>query len=120
MATQVTIKGADRLATTLERAADELRDLGPVNTEAGEHAAETARRAAPRRSGALAASIGSTASRDSVQVHAASRYAGVINYGWPRRNIAAQPFLTNVLDDDRIPRIYLEAITRIINRIEGA
>jgi hypothetical protein len=96
------VTGADRVARRMRDFARSDLDqaLAAAQRDAAKDIARAARRRAPRRSGALARSIGT---RRNV-VFASADHAGVIHWGWRRRGIAPQPFLTEALRD-RIGRI---------------
>lgn len=89
------VSGARRLRATLAAAGDELVDLRQANRDAAEVAAGAARQAAPRRSGALVASILPSAVKGGALVRAGGPrvpYANVIHWGWRARGIESQPF----------------------------
>ena len=73
----------------------------------------------PVRSQKLQNSVRALASKRSGRV-AAGRvsipYAGVIHYGWPDRNITAQPFLTDALaqEESRVVDEFMDGLERII------
>jgi hypothetical protein len=50
------------------------------------------------------------------------RYAAVQHWGWPKRNIAAQPWAADAAarTQDRWENTYLSALEKIIATIEGA
>lgn len=80
---------------------------------------------APRRSGKLAGSIrpGATQKAGVVRAGRASiPYAGVIHWGWPGHNIAAQPFLTEAAaaTESTWSDLYWAELQRVIESIEGA
>lgn len=82
---------------------DDLKDaFGAIAKEAAERAA----RHAPKVSGRLAGGIrGNRAQSKAVVIAGRSSipYAGPINYGWPARNIAANPFMQRA-DAEMQPR----------------
>jgi hypothetical protein len=80
---------------------------------------------APRRSGALAASVRGAGQAGAAVVRAGRAsvpYANPIHWGWPSRHITAQPFLYDAIADsaDQIEGTYLAALEQIIQSIEGA
>ena len=84
--------------------------------------ARTAEANAPRRSGRLAASIRPQGTQREGRVAAGKAsvpYAGPIHFGWPARNIASQPFLTDALhsEEETVVDIYLIETDRLIDRI---
>ena len=110
--------GADRLMATLDRAAGELGDLSHAGREVATTIAASARRRAPRRTGALAGSITESVDGDSAEVGTAIRYAPFVEYGPPY----PQPFMAPALDEasGSIEPAYADDIGRIISHIEGA
>jgi hypothetical protein len=107
---------ADRVGTRVEglsRVVRQVRALGleveDLKDAFAKIAAEGARRAAahaPKRSGRLAADIrGNRATSKAVVTagRASLKYAGPINYGWPKRNILASEFLQKA-DQEMEPR----------------
>jgi phage gpG-like protein len=117
----VEVLGADRLAATMGRAAHDLGDLGAANSRAGEAVANPARSAAPRVTGALAASIRTDRDRDGATVSATVVYASVINYGWAAHGIAANPFLTGTFErqERTVVDVYAAELDNIVGRIRG-
>lgn len=88
---EVRVDSAD-VERALARLADDLADL-PVQLVA-DRAARAVAGFAPRRSGRLASSVsGWDAGGARVEVRVESVYGGVINYGWPARNIAPAGFV---------------------------
>lgn len=79
----------------------EVEDLkGAFSTIAAE-GAQVAAAAAPRRTGRLAGDVRGNRARSKAVVTAGRssiRYAGVINYGWPARGIAASGFMQTASD----------------------
>lgn len=99
-------------------------DLKAENRVLADDVTDTARRLVPRRSGRLASNIRPGATARTGIVRAGGRgvpYAGPIHFGWARRNIQPDPFLYDALDErrDEVERAYLQAITRICERIDG-
>lgn len=92
----VRVEGLNRLVRELQGLGLELDDLKDAFAEIARKGAETASSFAPKRTGALAASIRGNRAKNKAVVAAGKarvRYAGPINYGWPARNIRASSFL---------------------------
>lgn len=124
MAATVTVEGARELRATMKRAGDDLGDLKDAHAEVANYVAGAARSAAPIASGRLAASIRGNRAAASAVVKAGSAavpYAGPIHWGWPARNVAAQPFLTATAaeTEPHWTETYLAAIRRIVERVHG-
>lgn len=121
----VEVDGARELRRSMKRAGADLGDLKDANQRAGQTVANAAGGLAPRRSGALAGAIRASRAVSSVTVKAGGArvpYAGPIHWGWPLRNIAAQPFLSDAAtgtEPQWLPQ-YEKEIADIVDRIEGA
>lgn len=76
-------------------------DLSDVLSVIAAEVASDARGLAPRRTGRLAGDIRTSRSKTKALVLAGDAkvpYAGPVHYGWPRRHIAANLFLTKAAD----------------------
>lgn len=92
----VRVEGLNKLVRDLQKLGLEVDDLKEAFGEIASKGAEIAASFAPKRSGALAASIrGNRAKNKAVVMSGKARvkYAGAINYGWPRRNIKPARFM---------------------------
>lgn len=85
----------------LRRLADGLEDVD--TTPVAQRAARAVAGFAPRRSGRLARAVVARPAPEGAEIRVEIVYGGVINYGWPRRNIGARRFVergtTAVLPD---------------------
>ena len=117
----VQVKGADRLVDTLKASAEQLADLQRAHEAVGAMVSSAARGLAPKRSGALAASVAATVAVAGVDVGADTPYAGVIHWGWPAHNIAAQPFIEKAIEGTQAQseQIYLTEVDDILSKVEG-
>lgn len=118
----VTVDGADRLAITMRAAAADLADMSTSNRAVGEVVRARAASAAPKVSGRLAGSVRAYPARGEVEIASALVYAPPINYGWPARNIVAQPFMVNAVNDSRAAVVarYASDVGSTIKHIRGA
>jgi hypothetical protein len=96
------IKGLKQVIRSMERLGVSVSDMKGAFTKIGNRGVSTAKQIAPHRSGALAGTIRQSKAKNKVLLRAGYEskrlpYAGVIHYGWPRRNIAPQPFLTDTV-----------------------
>ena len=118
----VRVVNARELRAALKRAGDDLDEMKDSHARVSAFVADEAEARAPRRSGRLAASV-----RGSRQVRrarvsaggAAVPWAGPIHWGWPDRNIEAQPFIADAAHDTE-PRwlpTYLEEVEAIVDRV---
>jgi hypothetical protein len=78
---------------------------------------------APVLTGALASSVKGNPSAEKAQILAGSAavpYAGVIEYGWPDRNIDAQPYLNPAVNDNMgyIIEKYNDSIQKAIKQYD--
>lgn len=97
MAARLEVDGLRRLRRDLRRLGDDLSDLTDANALVAAIVTAEAAARAPKRTGRLAATVrGNRAkTRASVRVgYARVPYAGPIHWGWPRRGIEAQPFVS--------------------------
>jgi hypothetical protein len=120
--TTIKVEGADNLRRTLDRAARDLEDMRGANTAAGAFVASASSSAAPRVTGALAASVHGEAVTDGAEIGSSLVYAGPIHNGWPRHHIVAQPFIreTAARTQPTWVSMYGANIRRIVAKIRGA
>lgn len=94
----VEIDGARRLRTTLKKAGYDIADFKKVNRAAATTVASFSKSTAPVRSGKLKSTIRAAGTARAGIVRAGFKrvpYAGPIHWGWPARNIKAQPWLAD-------------------------
>lgn len=125
MSDQVEVKGATELARALVKAGVAVEDLTKVNGEIAQIVTALAKALAPKRTGALAASghTGASKSRASVVFGSASvSYAPAVHWGVPSRGQAAQPFATDARDrtEGQWTREYEKELERIMREVEAA
>ena len=121
----VKVAGANKLRRELKRAGLDMEDLREAHDRAARMVAADSRATAPRRTGALAGSLrgAGTKGRASVRAgYARIPYAGPIHWGWPARNIAAQPWILQTAErtEPAWYGIYLQAVQAILDGVEGA
>lgn len=120
----IKVEGLRQLRKTLREAGDDLSDLKALNKEAADIAARASAARAPVRSGKLKASIRSSGTKTAGIVRAGKKavpYAGPIHWGWFKRNIKPQPFISNGAKDSEgqwLP-IYEQGIDGIVRKVEG-
>lgn len=121
----VRVEGARQLRRDLKRAGIELESLKAAHDEAARFVAARAKIAAPRRTGALASTMrgAGTKGRASVRAgYARTPYGPAIHWGWPARNIAAQPWVSDTAQrtEPHWVLIYRQAVSALLDTIEGA
>lgn len=119
----VRVDGLRQVQRSLERLGVEAADMRDAMQRIGALVAGTARTLVPRRRGRLAATIRPGRAKGKATVRAGSAavpYAGPIHWGWPARNIAAQPFLVDALERDRrrVRRMLDDELGRLISRLD--
>ncbi len=119
----IEVHGAKELRRALKSLPKEYRrELATIHKKAVKPVVDTAKQIAPHRSGRLAGSIRALGSQTMGQVAVGKKtvpYAGVIHYGWPARNIAAQPFLEEALSrrQTQVLNIWLKNQDRLIDKV---
>lgn len=119
----IEVEGAAELRRALKHFDGGLDALKEINHQAAEDVAEAARTRAPVRSGSLVGTIRADRKTRSASVLAGRRkvpYAGPIHFGWPSRNITANPFLYDALDSRReaVAQAYTRGVGALVDRVE--
>jgi len=117
----VKFNGAAEFRAKLQQMGVDLKDFKTINKLIAENVAGDARSRAPRDSGTLAGDIrgGGTKTRAYVSVGRKKiPYAGPIHFGWPARNIQAQPFLYEAIDSraDDVREVYAKRVDELAMR----
>ena len=102
----------NKLEKDIETSSNILSDLG-------RNIASKASAIAPKLTGKLASSVGSKFEKGTLQIYAGNEsvpYAGVIEYGYPMRNIDAQPYLRPSVDMGVIEQKYNQHIEQSIKK----
>ena len=89
------LEGDVPLLASMNKAEKRLTDMGSQYGRTAQTIASRGRSTAPRRTGALAASVGGSGQRMSAEVRSQIVYAGVIHWGWPAHGIEPQPWLSD-------------------------
>lgn len=90
------VTGLRETVRELEALGVDLDDIKDAFAEIATYGAAEAGRLAPHRSGRLGSSVRGNRAKGKAVItagRASVRYAGPINYGWPRRNIRAARFM---------------------------
>lgn len=102
MAASVEVEGLSKVLRDLKTLGLEVDDLKDAFQAIAIEAARRAAGYAPRKTGRLAGDIRGNRAQSKASViagRASIRYAGPINYGWPRRNIAPSGFMQKASDE---------------------
>ena len=127
MSTGVRVEGAARLRRELRRAGDDLGDMTAAHRAVAQIVATMAQATAPRRSGALAATVRGSGTKTRASVRAGYKrtpYAGVIHYGTPSgypRHYQPQPWiqLAATEEEPRWVLVYRQAVDKAIAKVGG-
>lgn len=122
---QVRVEGLSRLRRTLRKAGHDLEDLKDVNAAVAAIVVQAAGAYAPRRTGALAASPRPSRAKARARVLAGGArvpYAGPIHWGWPARNIQAQPWLSQAAQatEPQWTGTYRQGVEDVLSKVKGA
>ena len=125
MADNIKVIGGRRLRRTLRDAGFDLQELKDTNRRVAGIVASEGKTTAPVASGRLAADVRPGATNTAAMVRAGRKaipYAGPIHWGGPKRNIVAQPFLSDAAQrtEPTWQDVYMSYVNKIINTIEGA
>lgn len=123
MAEAITITGVKEVTDSLNKLGRDLKSNIELNKELSANLSQKASAMAPRLTGALASSVKGNPSAEKAQILAGSSavpYAGVIEYGWPDRNIDAQPYLNPAVNDNMgyIIEKYNDSIQKAIKQYD--
>jgi phage gpG-like protein len=120
-AISVEITGVKEVTDTINKLAKDLESNTELNKELSSSLSQKASAMAPRLTGALASSVKGNPSAEKAQILAGSAavpYAGVQEYGWPEKNIQAQPYLRPAVYNNMgyIIEKYNESIQKAIKK----
>ena len=116
---KIEVTGLKEIRAAIRQAEPELRkEFKDVYRNAALAVAGRAYQLAPKYTGNLADSIRPIATLTSASVSAGSasvEYAGPIHWGWPKRNIQPQPFISQALKQqwEPITTYFNQAIDRV-------
>jgi hypothetical protein len=123
MAEAITVEGIKQVTDSLKKLNKDLESNIELNKELSTTLSQKASAMAPVLTGALASSVKGNPSAEKAQILAGSAavpYAGVIEYGWPLRNIEAQPYLNPAVNDNMgyIIEKYNDSIQKAIKQYD--
>lgn len=112
-----------QVRAALKRAGIGVQDLKDAHRRVAEMVAERSASRAPRRTGRLAATVRPAGTQSAAIVRAGRAtvpYAAPIHWGWPKRHIAAQPWIadTAARTQDTWETTYLAAVEAVIATVE--
>ena len=119
------VVGQRRFVQTMRKAGADMDDLKEVNREAAQIALPAVRNLAPRgKTGRLAGSLRVGATKRAGVIRAGRKsvpYAGVINYGWPKRHITGRMFANNGVaqTEPAWTKLYENFIKKTMSQVKG-
>nr|UWG11974.1 MAG: putative tail-component [Bacteriophage sp.] len=120
------VVGQKRFVQTMRKAGADMKELKDVNRQAANIALPAVRTLTPRgKSGKLAGSIRVGATQKAGVIRAGRKsvpYAGVINYGWPKRGIKPRLFVNQGVagTEGAWRRVYKQFIDKTMSKVKGA
>lgn len=119
------VVGGRELRRELKAAGVSLQDLKAAHRAAAEIVARRGQADAPRVSGRLAGNVRAGATQRAAVVRAGGTrvpYAAVVHWGWPRRHIAANPWLSDaaVATESQWVDEYSQEVQKITDTVRGA
>lgn len=125
----VQVDGARQLRRTLRKLGDDLGDLKAAHLDAATIAKRAVAAEAPTRTGKMRATIRASGTKTAGIVRVGNnrksasgvRYAGVQNWGWPKRNIKANGFLSRGgrRSEPQWIRPYMTYLNQLTNQVKG-
>jgi hypothetical protein len=100
---EVSVEGIKQVETLINKLSADIESNIELNRELSQTLSQKASSMAPRLTGALASSVVGNPSAQKAQIAAGNDsvpYAGVQEYGWPDRNIKAQPYLRPAVNNN--------------------
>jgi hypothetical protein len=121
----IRVEGARELRRALKAAGDDLADLKDANQAAAGIVLAEAGTRVPRRSGDLARTgrVNRAAAKANVLYGSAQiPYAAPIHWGWPARNIKAQPWVTDAATASQPAwlQAYADAVQQVVKKLEAS
>lgn len=124
MAKALYVVGQKRFVQTMRKAGADMDELRDVNAQAARVALPAVRSLAPSRTGTLAGSLRTGATKRAGVIRAGRKsvpYAGVINYGWPHRHITGQLYANAGVaqSEPQWTRLYKDFIKKTMSQVKG-
>jgi hypothetical protein len=118
----IRVLGLPELQKSMEAAGVSMQNMAKANAAATAIIAAAARARAPRRTGRLSRSVAARSSARTGSVVATAVYAGVTEWGWPKHNRAASPFLLPAAHETEpswLP-LYQAEVAKALTKVKGA
>lgn len=114
--------GGTRLASSLHSAADDVGDMSRAGSRTGTLIANRGRVEAPRKTGRLAASVGTRTKANATEITSGLPYANRTHWGYARYGQRAQPFILHPAEQlsDVWAGFYTDEADRILHTVRGA
>lgn len=118
------VVGARQLRATMRRAELDMADMKATHAKVAGIVATRATQLAPKRTGRLAATIRPAGTQTQAIIRAGYArvpYAQPIHWGWPRRNIRGNPWMSTAATTTELAwfAAYSADIDRILDQIRG-
>lgn len=128
MGDQLRIDGGRKLRSTLKRAGADMKELSKLNKRAAGIVAARAKATAPvgpAKGGHIRPTVraGATQRAGVVRVGTKAKpYGGPTHWGWPARNIKANPWVTEAAaaTEPAFVEVYFDGLKTLLGKIEGA
>lgn len=122
---ELRVIGGRELRSSLADLETGLADLKEAHKKAATIAANASADLAPKRTGTLARTIRATGTKTAGVIRSGSKripYAGPIHWGWHRRHITAQPFLSDGArsSEGRWIPVYQDHLLDLVDKVKGA
>jgi len=120
----VQVEGVKQLRKSLKAAGEDLSDLKDAHRQAATVVASAARARAPKVRPRLVTTVRPAGTKTAAIVRAGNAkapYANAIHWGWPKRGITANPFISEAAQDTEstwVP-IYSAAVENALDRVQG-
>lgn len=121
----VQVEGLARLNRTLTKFGTDMQNLKAAHVRVAQYVIAAAKPTAPRRTGRLAGDMRAANTKNKAAVYvgrASIPYAGPIHYGWPARNITAQPWLLTTIHNTEPAwlSMYMTEVDHALAQVKGA
>jgi hypothetical protein len=118
---KVSIDGLSRFVRTMKAAGANMADMKDANVKAANTVASRARSTGPHRSGNLTGSLRTPRTQARARVTSNLIYAPPIHWGWPKRHIWPNPFVTRaaIVTKPEWLHDYEKSLQKILDSVQG-